>query len=195
MNKNTQPHSPQQLCSGRIHEVCGPTRHGFVSAISGATKGPVIWIDETQQTEQVLPLGVLSYFDPARIIFAHAPTPLDMLWMAEESLRSKTIPIVITRLSRPLDFTQGRRLQLAAEAGKSLGLFLVPEGVGSNVAETRWHCAPYFDEDDSTLQHWQLIKNKSGTLNGWITRWDEQAHRIIVVSKAGERSCDARALD
>lgn len=195
MNRLAPIHTLQQLRNGRIHEVCGSARHSLAAAVCGMAAGAIMWIDESGQTEQVLPSGFLPYFNPSRSIFVHAPTTLDLLWMAEECLRSKTTPTVIAHLSQPLNFTQGRRLQLAAEAGKSLGLFLVPKGMGSNVAETRWRCTPYFDESDSTLQHWQLIKNKSGTISNWITRWDEQAHRIIVVSKAGERSLATRAAD
>jgi protein ImuA len=58
--------------------------------------------------------------------------------------------------------------------------------MGSNAAETRWHCAPLFDPDDSTLQRWKLIKNKSGTLKAWDVRWHGETRRIIVVSEAGE---------
>ena len=94
--------------------------------------------------------------------------------------------VVVTQLTKPVDLTAGRRLQLAAEAGKTLGVFLIPEGMGSNATETRWRCLPYFDAQDSTLHRWQLIKNKSGTLGGWVVRWDEQARRIIVVSKVIE---------
>ena len=82
-------------------------------------------------------------------------------------------------------------MQLAAQAGHTTGLCLIPEGMGSNAAETRWHCSPVFDPTggaaDSTLQCWELIKNKSGTLGAWHVRWDAAARRLYVVSPAGER--------
>ena len=87
-------------------------------------------------------------------------------------------------LNAPLDLTAGRRLQLAAKTGRSLGIALIPEGMGSNAAETRWQCAPVFDPQDSTLQRWELIKNKSGTLGVWNVRWSASSRRINVVSEA-----------
>ena len=68
-----------------------------------------------------------------------------------------------------------------------MGLCIVPEGTGSNAVETRWHCTSVFDPKDSTLQRWELIKNKSGTLTAWDVRWNAEARRIIVVSEARER--------
>ncbi len=59
-----------------------------------------------------------------------------------------------------------------------------------HTAETRWHCAPVFDPtpcpQDSTLQEWSPIKNKTGTIGIWHVRWDPAARRLIVVSPAGE---------
>jgi protein ImuA len=198
MNK-TPPISKQdslhKLRNGRVHEVCGPAAHSFAMTICGEHSGTIIWIDEVRQIERVLPAGFIRFCNPGRIIFVRGYNHLDVLWMAEECLRSKAAPVIVTRLSQSLDFTQGRRLQLAAETGKSLGLFLVPEGMGSNAAETRWLCTPCFDSNDSTLQHWKLIKNKTGTIKDWIVNWNEQAHRITVVSKTGERPDFARAVN
>ncbi len=211
MNKKHAPflqNNPFQLKNARVHEVCGPAATSFAAVNCAQYDGPILWIDEAHHGERILPNGMMRFCDPGRIVFARGANHLDVLWMAEESLRSKATKIVIVRLSAPLSFIQGRRLQLAAEAGRCLGLFLVPEGMGSNTAETRWQCAPCYDSQndmglkghdfvggDSTLQHWQLIKNKSGTLGEWMVIWNEQAHHINMVSKAGQRPGFARALN
>ena len=110
--------------------------------------------------------------------------------MTEEALRSGAVALVIVSLTKPLGLTEGRRLQLAAKEGKSIALALIPEGMGSNAAETRWRCIPHFDADDragdSTLQRWELIKNKSGTLGVWYVRWDRASRRLAMVSPAGK---------
>ena len=185
----------QHLRIKRAHEVCGPAARSFALIACGAQKGAVIWISERKNPEQLFPAGVARFCDPARIIFANAKSSIDVLWSAEEALRSGAASIVVAEVEKPMSLTAGRRLQLAAEAGKTLGLFLIPEGMGSNAAETRWRCSPQFDAKDSTLLYWQLIKNKSGTLGDWVVRWDEQARRVIVVSKVGERAGSARAPD
>jgi protein ImuA len=75
----------------------------------------------------------------------------DLLWAAEEALRSEGVGLVIAEPEKPLSLIAGRRLQLAAEAGRTTGLMLIREGQGSNAAETRWHCAPNASERrDST---------------------------------------------
>lgn len=194
MNKKHENNDPFQLRNARAHEISGPMAPCFAAIMAGKTKGQIIWIDEARHGEQLLPGGLQPFCDPSRIIFARGASQTDVLWMTEECLRSGTVPVTITRLSQPLDFTQGRRLQLAAETGRALGLFLVPEGAGCNVAQTRWHCASHYGQTtDSTLQQWQLIKNKQGTLGSWIIDWDEQTHHITVVPQTGQRAVLAGA--
>ena len=118
----------------------------------------------------------------------------DALAVAEEALKDGAVALVVVEVTRPLDLREGRRLQLAARAGGTTGLCLIPDGMGSNAAETRWHAAPVFDprKEDSTLMRWEIIKNKSGTLGAWNVRWDQQTHRLHVVSPVGERPGSAR---
>jgi len=180
---------------GRTHEAQGPGAAFFALMVCAVQPKPCLWMSEKWQAEQLDPWGIAPFFEPARLLFAHPKDHADTLASAEEALRSGAFGAVITRLSQPLTLFTGRRLLLAAQAGKGIGVFLIPEGAGSPSADTRWHCAPYFSSDDSTLHTWQLIKNKSGTLTTWVTRWDEQTRGIIVVSKAAERAGAARPPD
>ena len=80
--------------------------------------------------------------------------------------------------------------QLAARAGGPKGLCLIPEGMGSNAAETRWRAAPLFDPTgamDSTLMRWEIIKNKEGTIRAWHVRWTPETGGLHVVSPVAER--------
>lgn len=190
MNDSRRPtkilHDTFPLRASRAHEVCGAGAHVFACIVCGVSNGSALWITPAHQHEQINPEGFAQFFKPDQIIYASGKTQTDVLWMAEEALRSGAVKVVVAQLTKPIDLTAGRRLQLAAEAGKTLGVFLIPEGMGSNAAETRWRCSPHFDAKDSTLHRWQLIKNKSGTLEDWVVRWDEQARRVIVVSKTIE---------
>ncbi len=174
------------LRPARAHEVCGAGGHVFASIVCGCANGSALWISQAHQHERLHPEGLAQFCWPDRLIYASGKTHMDVLWMAEEALRSAAMQVVVVQLSKPIDLTAGRRLQLAAEAGNTLGVFQIPEGMGSNATETRWRCSPHFDAKDSSLHRWQLIKNKSGTLGDWIVRWDEQARRVIVVSKVSE---------
>ncbi len=171
--------------NGRMHEACGPGAVFFAATVAAGMNGTVVWVRERWRVEQINPLGLVDLLPPERLLVASAETHTDLLATAEESLRSGVVPLVVMELNSPLDLTTGRRLQLAAQAGKATALAIIPEGVGSNAAETRWHCRPAFDPADSTLQIWELIKNKSGTLGAWNVRWSQSARRIAVVSKAG----------
>lgn len=175
------------LVKSRAHEVTGAAAVSFSAIVCGLGDKSALWVAEGWQRKTLNPVGLAKFLAPQRLILAHTKNTIDTLAISEEALRSGAVSVVVAELNTPLGLTAGRRLQLAAKAGQCTGLFIVPEGMGSNAAETRWRCSPLFDPADSTLQRWELIKNKSGTLAAWKVRWDEQTRRIIMVSKAGQR--------
>ena len=185
MPSETVPYFP--LKKGRAHEVSGSGSYFFVFTSSARIDGQVLWIREAWRPDQINPAGFYEFFDPSNLLVATAKGQAESLAVAEEALRSGAAALVVVELSKPLGLTEGRRLQLAARDGRSTALAVIPEGMGSNAAETRWYCAPVFDQFDSTLQRWELIKNKSGTLGVWHVRWDAQARHVIVVSPVGQR--------
>lgn len=183
------------LRAGRVHEVCGPGSAGFAAITCARMEGHLFWLREGWREERLNPVGLARFVDPHRLLVAEARNQVDVLASAEEALRDGSVGFVILELSQPLGLTEGRRLQLAAKAGKSTGLCLIPEGMGSNAAETRWHATPLYDPKggDSTLMRWSLIKNKSGTLGAWDVRWDHATRRLSVVSPVGKRPGSAAA--
>jgi protein ImuA len=187
------------LRRGRTHEVYGPAALAFSFTLAGQLGGMILWICEARQAGHINPAGFGNYLEPQNLLLTKAKDQADVLAVAEEGLRSGAVRLVVMELTKPLGLTEGRRLQLAAEAGKSTGLCLIPEGMGSNAAETRWRCIPIFDPisdlGDSTLGRWEIIKNKSGTLSAWDVKWDAEARRVIVVSKAPQRPGSAHTSD
>ncbi|MGD9916412.1 MAG: ImuA family protein [Paenirhodobacter sp.] len=177
------------LRAGRVHEVCGPAATAFAAIAAALSGGPLLWVREGWQAEVLNPLGFLPFLDPSTLLLAQTATQTDSLATAEEALKDGALPFVVLEITRPLDLREGRRLQLAAQAGGATGLCIIPEGMGSNAAETRWRARPLLDagREDSTLMHWESIKNKSGTLGAWHVRWEPEAHRLHVVSPVGER--------
>ncbi|MEM5469893.1 MAG: ImuA family protein [Sulfitobacter sp.] len=177
--------------ASRTHEVCGPSAMAFAVALGARLGGKVLWVREAWRGDQINPAGVIPYLDPQYLLLAQAPSHLDVLASAEEALRSGSVALVVMELTQPVGLTEGRRLQLAAQSGKTMGLCILPEGMGSNAAQTRWHCTPIFDDantaEDSTLQRWKIIRNKSGTLKAWNVKWNAQTRRINVVSEAAQR--------
>jgi len=184
MNDSGVPFYP--LRGGRTHEVCGPGGYAFAFALAAQLDGPCMWVREQWDTSQINPNGFADFVAPSKFTLCNTKDQTQTLAVAEEALRAGVVSLVVTALNKPLGLTEGRRLQLAAREGKSTGLAIIPDGMGSNAAETRWRCAPVFDPIDSTLQKWELIKNKSGTLGIWHVRWKPTSRRLIVVSPAGE---------
>lgn len=176
------------LSPARIHEVCGAGAVTF-AVLAARRLLPVLWVREAWLPEMLNPLGLVPFLDPAEVLLARTNSQADSLAVAEEALRDGAAGFVAVEITRPLNLREGRRLQLAAGAGKTTGLCLIPEGMGSNAAETRWRCSPVFDvtASDSTLMRWELIKNKSGTLGAWHVRWDTASHRLDVVSAVAGR--------
>jgi protein ImuA len=160
--------------------------------MAAQSSGPVIWIRTAHAPERLVPWAVRRFLSPGRLLMVEARGEADLLWAAEESLRSGAAGFVIAAPEKPLSLTAGRRLQLAAEAGRTTGLLLIREDGGSNAAETRWHCTPLpGDAADSTRAGWWLKKNKKGTLGGYTVHWHGAAHSVPLVAPAGERDVAA----
>lgn len=176
------------LKPARAHEVCGAGKIAFAFMLAARLGGQVMWVQKVGHSECMNPEGFANIFDPSNILITRTKTQIDTLAVAEEALRSGAVQLVVYELDKPISLTAGRRLQLAAQAGQALGLGLINDDMGSNAAETRWHVSPVFDPIDSTLQNWNLIKNKSGTKGAWNVRWDTAAHRVDVVPPTGDRS-------
>lgn len=172
---------------GRVHEVYGAGANVFAACLAGHTDHDVLWFVEGWKSDVLNPIALQDFCDPSKVLLAKADSQTTLLAASEEALRDGSAPLVVLELSKPLGLTEGRRLQLAAQAGKSTGLCLIGEDAGSNAAETRWQCHPIFDAMDSTLHHWKLKKNKKGTLGAWNVRWHPSTHRIIVVPPVAQR--------
>lgn len=175
------------LKSGRAHEVTGPGSVAFAAMVCGQANKDTFWFVESWIADELNPNGLSPYCDPKRLLIGRCPSAIDMMASAEDALRSGAVSMVVAELNKPLTLTAGRRLQLAAKAGNATGLFIIPKDAGSNSAETRWHCSATFDQEDSTLHQWQLIKNKSGTLSNWKVRWNGNARCVTVVSQNAKR--------
>lgn len=183
--------TPTALRRARVHEACGPLAASFAAVMAAKARGYVFWAREARLSETIAPHSLDIFFDVSKLVVARTAAHSETLAVAEEALRDGVCPLVVMELTAPLSLTEGRRLQLAAQAGgTATGLCLISEDMPNNTAETRWHCAPLPDPDsgaeDSTLQRWRLIKNKSGTLGAWDVRWDQSARRLIVVSASRE---------
>ena len=165
------------LALGRVHEATGPSALVFAALIAGRLSGPILWARPAWEASVINPEGLAPYVDPARLVFAHCPRPLDILWTAEEALRSGAVQMVVAEVAEPPALTPLRRLQLAAEAGGAevrrppLGLILPPTQGSAGAIESRWRCAPSAAWAKGQPARWRFerIYGKSGPPLVWET--------------------------
>ncbi|MEM6759369.1 MAG: hypothetical protein AAF601_07795 [Pseudomonadota bacterium] len=136
------------LALGRVHEICGPSRHRMAVWLAAQTRGTIAWIVPDWTNAQLNPCGAAPCVDPARIIMLHPNREDDALWCAEETLRAGSVALVVVDLPGLPGLTPVRRMHLAAEAGgqkggaQPLGVLLTPGTGGAQGVESRWHLAP-----------------------------------------------------
>lgn len=187
MRPEPAPRDPFDLRPRRVHEAEGRGRRVFALIQAVRHPGPLVWILPSHALElpmlRGLPRGVGE-----RLHLVQPVGETDLLWCIEEALRAAPVGLVIAEPKKPLSLTAGRRLQLAAEAGRTTGLMLIREGAGSNATETRWACKPIAGTAaDSTRHQWALNKNKEGTLGIWTLNWNGASAAVHMVSAARER--------
>jgi protein ImuA len=187
LGPTVNPADPFDLRARRVHEAEGRGRRTFALFQAMRHPGPLVWIAPAHVPElpmlRGLPRGVgerLHVFRPN--------SETDLLWCIEEALRAAPVSLVIAEPEKPLSLTAGRRLQLAAEAGRTIGIMLIRGDAGSNATETRWNCEPVASTAaDSTLHRWTLNKNKRGTTGSWVLNWNGTSAAVHMVSEARQR--------
>ena len=162
------------LARSRIHEVTGRAADGFVLSVLAGGKGAIIWTGRENRIASLCPLAMNRFFDPARLVTTGCISRKEILWSAEQALRSPGADMVVAEMTQGPNLRESRRLQLAAEAGRTLGLILIERGAQSSAAQTRWHCEP---GEQAGLWHWQLMKNKAGQRGCWKVTWRDRQNR------------------
>lgn len=115
------------LAYGTIHEVSGggtDTVNGaaaalFAAGVAARTKGKILWC--LTRPDLFFPALAQAGLHPDRVVFCEVDREEDVLAASEEGLGFGGFGAVVAELVR-LPMTASRRLQLAAERGKSMGL-------------------------------------------------------------------------
>lgn len=150
------------VARGRAHEVTGPSRGIFALFVARRMSGQVLWLQLAWTRDRLMGDGVQPIMDPCRLVIGRGRDANDLLWCAEEALRSGLMPLVVAELPAPPTLTAVRRLHLAAEAGAEaqgtapLALLLTPEPGGTAGVETRWRLAPAPGWAVDGRARWQL---------------------------------------
>ncbi|MFC3168758.1 ImuA family protein [Paracoccus fontiphilus] len=171
------------LRPARMHEVEGAGRRVFALYQALHHPGPLFWF--LRAHEQGVPfLWGLPPGIAARLYLVHAASEADLLWTVEEALRSPAAGLVVAEPQEPLSLTAGRRMQLAAEAGRTTAIMLIRQGAGCNAGETRWHCRPLPSSRGQALHEWRLLRDKRGVPKAWVLDWNGRGPDVAILSEA-----------
>ncbi len=157
--------------------------HAHLKSRPDAAPGPILWVTEARAAREH---GALSArgaqamgLDPGRLLTVAAPRAIDALWCVEEALRSGAVAGVVAEIADPAlpDFTQTRRLALAAEARGVPAILVLPHiREGATAATARWRVAaapsapdPH-DPEAPGLPRWHLALERSRTAPGAVGR-------------------------
>lgn len=180
------------LQRARIHEVMGQASDSFAVMMAFKLKGPIVWIGRGHDVGSITPTALKNFIDPARIVLTEGTSRKEVLWAGEQALRSKGAALTIIELHIGPDLRESRRLQLAAEEGKGVGLILIRRRAQSSASQTRWICEPQLGSDEVVHNTpmpgpwvWEMTKNKSGPVGRWSVKWREgkdATHNVHMVS-------------
>ena len=117
------------LALASLHEVCGGGNDAvegaaamlFAAGIAARTKGQVLWC--LTRPDLFAPALAQAGLAPGRVLYVEASDEKSLLLCFEEGLRHGGLGAVVAEVAR-LSMTASRRLQLAAEAGGTLGIAL-----------------------------------------------------------------------
>lgn len=153
----------------RAHEATGSSRRLFALLAAAATQGSILWLACRWMPERLAPDGIAPCLDPGRLLIGRCRDMREILWCAEEALRSGAVPLVVADLAEPPALTPVRRLHLAAEAGGGRDgaapacLLLAPGTGGAAGIETRWHLSPLPGWAIDGRARWRLVRLRART--------------------------------
>jgi protein ImuA len=146
---------------GAVHELLWPENLPFPKSFAtllakSAQKlgGAIAWSDP--ERELYLPVLSAAEINLRHLILLRCTRRADQLWAMAECLRCRGICATVGFIER-LNQIEARRLQLAAERGGGVGIFMRPYRPGMSApyaAATRWLIQPAAGDED--VQRWSV---------------------------------------
>lgn len=199
-----------------LHHVVGGDetlgRQGFASPASKFAavlaaqlkdQGTVLWCVPRYKAADSLygPALAMLGLDEDALVMARAKDETEALWAMEEGLGCSDVAVVIGSLSKPLNLTAERRLQLAAERGRTTG-FLVQPGpatASASAAVTRWRVKAQPSEpapwQGLGRSRWTLTLDRcrQGNTHSWTVEWCDETRDFRMASSLCYGSLDPSA--
>jgi len=195
------------LPTGSLHEIAGGASAdgaaaGFaaylLARLALAEGGrPILWC---AAGDGLYGPGLAAYgLDTRRLILVRGRRPADLLWAIEEGLRAGVLAAVLGELEE-VALTATRRLQLAAEAGRTTALLLRPldNKPAPSAAVTAWRIAsapsaPASWGNGLGRERWrlELMRCRGGLPRQWLVEWNDETNRLAVAAELRDRPVDA----
>jgi len=156
----------------RVHEIFGNSRRTCALWIATKINGPIIWIRPNWFSDQLFPDGIIGWVNPGRLITISIGSSNDILWAAEEALRSGISKLVVLEVTTHPTLKSVRRLHLAAEIGRkerdnhALCLMLTSQNGGVQGAESRWSMSMQHTARE-TMWKLECIKSRHTPPSTW----------------------------
>lgn len=184
----------------------------FMAGIAARAWGPVLWV--VRRRDLFAPGLYQAGLAPGRLIYAEAADDAELLALMEEGLRHRGLGAVIGEVKRAA-MPNTRRLQLAAEGGKTIALLmkrharaLNDKGGGNplavpSAAMTRWRIASApsaplpVGEAGVGRARWQveLVRQRGGDSAEWMMEACDETGRLALPARLVDRTTGAgRAL-
>jgi protein ImuA len=155
------------FATAAVHELvtakAGAAVHSVALRAATRAAGCNRWIFYIDTQRDLYPPGVAQLGIPLeRLVVVRTAHPADALWVCEQTLRCRAVAAVVLPL-RTIDAQASRRLQLAAEAGSSLGLLLrSDERGGHTFAASRLRVDPLVGESSIRRLLVTVLKMREG---------------------------------
>jgi protein ImuA len=164
------------LRSGAIHELLfdspAPPPQFLALLLARAAQtaggGVVVWSDPQRRLHP--PAAVNAGLDPRRLILLRPRNPIQEISALAECLRCQGVSATVTSLNRLSDI-ESRRLQLAAENGGGIGIFLRPmtrASAANYAAATRWRVRPAPAQGDRQCWTIELLHGHGGRFGSTV---------------------------
>ncbi len=198
------------LARGALHEVAGGgngTVHGaaaalFATGIAARSGGPVLWC--IARSDLFAPAMAQAGLPQDRLVYAEAGNEEGVLACFEEGLRHNGLSAVVAEVTR-FSLTNSRRLQLAAEAGGTIGIALrrwrhqadAVDFGQATASATRWRVTalPQVSSSAPGLERarWQveLIRCRGGGSADFIVGACDEQGRLSLPAELADRQAGA----
>ena len=178
------------LLKDAVHECLGSGAAVWAILLAARLEGPVLWCLNDTRCEDPYGPGLAALgLDPSRLTLARCRNPKEMLWVMEEGLRSSAPATVIAEPEADIGLIESRRLQLAAEAGGTLGLILPTEGGAGRLVPSavtsRWQVDPQPGGGWHVVLH--RCRGAAIAGNEWKVRRDDATGNLALAAEAGDR--------